>query len=507
MPNTNEKSKSPTIANGLKWMYLSSVAQVGLRIFVLAVLARLLLPSDFGLLGLALIFTSCAERLGQVGVGPALVQKNLLTDADIRTGTALSLLSGILIAIALTVIAPFVGTFFDAPRVVGVLQILAFGFIIDGFGVVSDSLLQRQLRFRAVMFSENLSYVVGNVCVGTCLAWLGYGVWSLVFSNLAMKIVRVVLLRRAQTAPWVGSLDSASTKALLNTGVGFSLGRILSFLALQGDNFVVGRLLGVDVLGMYTRAYQLMTLPATYLGQALERVLFPAMAKKQNDKSKLIEIFYWNIELVTLIALPVSVGMFFLSEEIIAVLFGSKWVSVAPTLTILSLGVFFRTGYKCSDTLARSCGAVYQHALRQAVYCSLVIGGAIVGSLLSGLEGVAVAVVISVAVNYALMTLLSAKLLQLPLKKLVKPHLPGIWVSLCIAVALAVFLPILRTFSTNSVVVLGLGSCIAGTALLLGLLVAWGDFKSPLLSVLVRRIPLERLGWLGFLCSKVARAD
>jgi O-antigen/teichoic acid export membrane protein len=110
---------------------------------------------------------------------------------------------------------------------------------------------------------------------------------------------------------------------------------------------------------MYTRAYQLMALPATYLGQVLERVLFPAMAKEQGAPQRLRRIFFSSLEAMTLIGLPMSVVMFSLSHEIILVLFGRRWESLVPVLTILSLGVFCRTAYKSSDTLARSLGAVY----------------------------------------------------------------------------------------------------------------------------------------------------
>jgi PST family polysaccharide transporter len=406
----------------------------------------------------------------------------------------LSILSGLLIAALLILVAPVVGQFFDEPQVTQVLRALAIGFVIDGFGVISDSLLQRHLRFRQVMMCENVSYVFGTACVGITLAMLGFGVWALVYSSLAMKVTRLGLLLWMEPVSVLGRVSWQSSRALLDRGVGFSLGRMLNFAALQGDNFVVGRLLGTELLGMYTRAYQLMALPAMYLGQVLERVLFPAMAQKQGDRERLRQIFTTSLEVVTLVALPASVGMFMLSKEIIYVLFGSKWDSVVPVLTVLSLGVFFRTAYKCSDTLARSLGAVYQAAARQAVYTVLVLGGAWIGAVTFGVEGVAVAVVVAVAVNYVLMTRLSARFLELSFKTVMCPHLPGIWVSVWMLALLVVGMPWVESVTEGPIARLGAGLAIGIASFGIGWVTAPNWARPHAVAKILERFAVGRLG-------------
>lgn len=467
-----------SILAGLKWMYVSSVIQALSKLAVLACLARLLDPRDFGLLGIALIFTSCAERVGQVGVGPALVQQTDTSSDDVGTAVTLSLLSGAVTASILALVAPFVGDFFGAPRVRLVIELLSIGFVIDAFAVVPDALLQRQLRFREIMISENVSYIAGNAGIAIFMAYLGFGVWSLVAGSLGMKAVRTGMLMYASPVPLFNRFDVPSAKRLLGMGVGFSLGRVLNFVAIQGDNFVVGRLLGIDMLGMYTRAYQLMTLPATYLGQVLERVLFPAMSNHQHDQTRLRAIFGTNLDLVVFVSLPISVAMFFLSEEIVHVLFGSKWSEIVPVLRVLSLGVFFRTAYKCGDTLARSCGAVYRHAARQAIYSVMVVSGAAAGAALYGLEGVALAVVAAVAINYLLMMALSARLLAISWSAILRAHLPGAWSAMWVSTAMLLFLPSIRGLSDYSAVVLGAAAFACSLAVSLSVLTAAGPMRS-----------------------------
>lgn len=485
--------------NGFTWMYLSVVVQGIMKLAVLVVLARLLEPRDFGIVGIALIFTSCAERVGQVGVGPALVQKQQLSRDEIRTGFVLSVLSGLGIAAALWIIAPYAGEFFDAPEVPAILKALACGFIIDGFGVLPDSLLQRRLQFREIVLRDNVAYIVGIAGTGTVLAFLGAGAWALVIGHLCTKAVRLVLLLRVEPASgWIaGTLRLTHVKELLHTGFGFSLGRILNFASLQGDNVVVGRMLGVEVLGMYTRGYQLMTLPAMYIGQVLERVLFPALAQRQQDSALLRKAYCSTLEVVTLFALPTSLGMFVLAPEIVFTLFGERWVSIVPVVTILSLGVFFRTAYKCSDTLIRSLGAVYRYAALQGVYTSVIIGGSLVGGALAGLHGVAGAVVCAVVLNYLLLTRLAASFLSLSVREIAQPHLPGTWVSLWIGLALASGVPALRGLELPPALVVVIATVFSVSIGCVALVCAPRPVRATMIPTALQHLPVERLGGFG----------
>jgi PST family polysaccharide transporter len=286
-------------------------------------------------------------------------------------------------------------------------------------------------------------------------------------------------------------------KELLHTGFGFSLGRILNFASLQGDNVVVGRMLGVEVLGMYTRGYQLMTLPAMYIGQVLERVLFPALAQRQEDSALLRKAYCSTLEVVTLCALPTSLGMFVLAPEIVFTLFGERWVSIVPVVTILSLGVFFRTAYKCSDTLIRSLGAVYRYAALQGVYTSVIIGGSLVGGALAGLHGVAGAVVCAVVLNYLLLTRLAASFLSLSAREIAQPHLPGIWVSLWIGLALASGVPALRELELPPALVVVIATVFSVSIGCVALVCAPRPVRATMIPTALQHLPVERLGGFG----------
>lgn len=427
-------STTKALRQGVTWVYLSLFIQALSKGVVVVALTRLLSPSDFGLLGIALIFTSLAERFGSVGVGPSVVQISKLSVDDRRTAQVLSVFSGLGVAVTLWLLAPWIAVFFRQPPVESVLQVMALGFVLDGFGVVPESILQRHLLFRTLMLIENVAYVGGQLLIATCLAWGGYGVWALVAGNLSFRLIKLCgVVVYAPLGPGGGVFSLASARALIDRGLGFSLGRILNFFSLQGDNFVVGRVLGADALGMYTRAYQLMSLPAMYVGQVFDRVLFPALAREQENASRVRRALLASLEVVAFVSLPTAVVMFICAGEIIGTLFGERWMHLVPVLSVLSLGVFFRTAYKCADTLVKSLGAVYRHAFRQALYTSLVVIGSLIGAQQWGLTGVAWAVVLAVAVHYGVITELAVKMTGVRWSEVARAHLPGVAISLWIA--------------------------------------------------------------------------
>jgi PST family polysaccharide transporter len=203
-----------------------------------------------------------------------------------------------------------------------------------------------------------------------------------------------------------------------------------------------------------------MTLPAMYIGQVFEKVMFPAMAQQQRNLERLRAQFLLTLECIAVVALPAGVGLYYLADEIVLVGIGRRWKEVIPVLQILACGVFFRTAYKCSDIVVRSVGAVYRYAQCQAWYSVMVIAGAVLGALTWNLRGVAIGVVIAVALNYASMTRLSRRLIGTSRRELAKAHLLGVLVSIPLALVLAGVLPWLRGAAGPSLITLLAGALI-----------------------------------------------
>ncbi|HTF28020.1 MAG TPA: oligosaccharide flippase family protein, partial [Flavitalea sp.] len=192
-----------------------------------------------------------------------------------------------------------------------------------------------------------------------------------------------------------------------------------------GDNLVVGRMLGAAALGIYGRAYQFMVMPAGLFGNALDKALFPAMAKVQGDKPRLAKAYLTGVRLIALIAIPLSFLIFLLAPEIIRILLGPEWIEVTLPLQVLACSLLFRMSYKMSDSLSRATGAVYRRAWRQVIYAIMVLTGTYIGQFW-GLYGVACGVAVALIGNFLLMAHLSLKLINISWLEMVKAHKHGL---------------------------------------------------------------------------------
>ena len=269
-------------------------------------------------------------------------------------------------------IAPLLALFFRMDQLTPIVRWLAIVFPILGLTTVAENLLQRDLRFRLLANTDVVAYAVGYGVVGVVLALLGRGVWALVAAQVTQVCVRSIVLLRAAPPLFHPRPRRRWFNELLGYGAGVSAARIGFTVANQIDNFVVGRWLGAVALGLYSRAFQLMSVPTALLGDVLDKVLFPTMARVQDDQRRLANAFLQGTAIVVLVTLPAGVIAAILARDLVAVAFGSKWSALVPPFQVLALGMMFRTSFRLSDSLSRATGKVYRRAWRQVVFAGMV---------------------------------------------------------------------------------------------------------------------------------------
>jgi O-antigen/teichoic acid export membrane protein len=399
---TRRATRTQIAARGFAWTSLGYGVQAGSQLLLLVVLARELSPADFGVVQAALVVIGLGRLLTESIVGPALVQRPTISDRLVRTGGTIAIACGLVTAAVIFVSAPLLASLFNTERFVPVVRVLSISFLIQAIGVVSESLLQRELKFGRLAHAAVWSFVVGYAAVGVVLGLAGAGVWALVGANIAQLAVFTGLLLVFRPVSLRPSFDRASTRVLMHYGGGFTLGRFFNYAALQGDYVVVGSTLSATALGIYGRAYQLLATPAMLLGQVIDRVLFPMQAEIQHDRTRLANQYRRAVSLVAIVMLPLSAFVFILAPEIVAVTLGDRWGGVVTPLRFLSISLLARASYKLSDTLARALGLVYARAARQLAYAVLVVVGALIGQRW-GVSGVAAGVAVAVIVNFGLM--------------------------------------------------------------------------------------------------------
>ncbi len=469
MSNIKQES-SNQIASGLFWVACGKGAQAFLQFLVLVILARLILPQDFGVLSVAMIVVGFSEIITELGLEAAIVQREELEERHLATAFTTSLLVSFSGGLLIYLLAPFLAGFFKSQQIEEVLKVLAWLFPLRGVATVGEALVQREMRFRWMAVVEAISFGVGYFIFGCGLAIFGFGVWALVAASLVTAGVKTTILL-FNYPPKSFQPERRAFSELLYFGSGHTLARISNYLALQGDNLVVGRTLDLFSLGIYGRAYQLMSVPASILGQILDRVLFPSMAKMQSQKERLAAAYLRVISLVALLMLPASVVGIILAPELVQVILGDKWVGVVLPFRILLIGLMMRTSYKLSDSLVRATGAVYRRAWRQAIYAGLVIIGAWFGHFW-GVAGVAAGVLMAVTVNFLLMAQLSLKLIGENWFDFSAAHRNALISTIFLAGAVLPWVNLLREMNLSPVLVLGATIPVLAILGLLGIKIA-----------------------------------
>ncbi|MHA6332675.1 lipopolysaccharide biosynthesis protein [Qipengyuania sp. CAU 1752] len=423
----NRKPLTQEAVGNVGWQALVMGSNLILKAGILILLARSMPAAQFGLVAAATVITSLATDFSQMGVHRALVQRLRLDPAHIRTAFALSLHSGIAAAVLLFLAAPW---FADLLRIEGtqsLIRFLALTLFVSGISSVSASLLERERRFRTLGLIDLASYFTGFGLVALPLAMFDYGAWALAIGHLTQALVRCMAMMIVATPKMALIPRWQESKDLLRTGIGFSAGQIGNYLATQADYFVVGRWLGAEALGLYSRAYQFLMLPTHMFGKVTSTVLFPTLASIQDQPERVARAYVRALGIIALMTLPVGGALAVLAPELILVLLGSNWTGMVLPFQILVSMLLFRTSYKISDSVVLAMGSMYQRARLQFLYAGAVAGGSLLG-LAYGLPGVAVGVGSAVALNYLMMMTLARRVTGLPLGKVLGvqlKQLPG----------------------------------------------------------------------------------
>jgi O-antigen/teichoic acid export membrane protein len=378
---------------GLSWSLGSQLLSQGSRFVISVVLARLLSPADFGLLGMTIVFTGFASLFSDFGFGSALVQRQHVEERHYSSVYWLTQGVGVVLAGLTAAVAPLVGYFYHEPRLVPVTMLVALSFPVAAQSPVQKAMLYRKMDFRALGLIDIVSEIIAGV-VAIFLALRGAGVWSLVWQVLIASWVTA--LGAFAATRWRPRLlyDRAAIAELF----GFS-SNLMAFTAFNywyrnGDNLLVGRFFGSSALGLYARAYNLMLLPITQITTVVSKVMFPALAKIQHDKARIRDIYLRAIAMIALVTFPLMLGLLSVSEHFILAVYGPMWSGVIPILRIFCILGMIQSIYTTVGWIFQSQGRT-DRLLRWGVFSgSCSIAAMLVGIWLGTLQALALCLTI-----------------------------------------------------------------------------------------------------------------
>ena len=341
-----------TVKSGI-WASATKVTSRGLSLLALVILARLLDPSDFGLMGIALLSLTGLKQFSQLGLNTALIQhQSDDVDEYLDTAWTMQVVRGVVLAAILAAAAPFVAGFFDMPRATPILRAIALSPLLYGFWNPGVIYFRKSLEFhKNFAFEASGAVMRFVVSVGYALAYPS--VWALVFGYLTADVVRLFvsyLLHDHRPRP---ALDLTYARELFGYGKWITGTGMLYYLFNQGDDVVVGWLLAASALGFYQVAYQLSNSPATEVTHVISAVIFPMFSKIQTDTDRLRTAFFRTLRIVTLVSFPMAVGILAVARPFVAGIMGEQWLPMVTTIQILavfglarSFGATFGTVFK-----------------------------------------------------------------------------------------------------------------------------------------------------------------
>lgn len=327
--------------SGLVWTFAQQFGNQIIGFAVSLVLARLLLPEEFGLIGMISVVVAIGNSLVNSGLTQSLIRGKNLDQEDFSTVFYFNLAASVLIYILAYFTAPYIADFYDKPVLTDIVRLYCLTFITSAFSAVQMARLTKDMEFKTLAFIGIPSNLLGGV-IGVTMAYMGYGVWSLVWSYICTTLGRSVQL-------WIYSKWSPSFafsrkkfRDHFNFGYKLTLSGLLNTIYNNIYLIVIGRFFSANQVGLYTRAETMKQLPVTNLSNALNKVTYPLFSTIQDDDVRLKRVYKQLMQLVVYIITPVLILMAVLAEPLFRFLFTEKWVPAVPYFQILcATGVLY----------------------------------------------------------------------------------------------------------------------------------------------------------------------
>jgi PST family polysaccharide transporter len=306
-----------------------------LRIVSMLALARLLVPADFGLVGMVTACTGFLSLFRDAGLSMATVQRASISREQTSSLFWVNLAVGGLLASLCVAMAPVIAAFYHEPRLFWVTVVIATSFIFNGASAQHRAVLQRDMRFVALAAIDFVS-VFASVVVGVWMAATGLGYWALVAMTLCVPVVGFAGVWAA--GGWVPGPPrrGAGVRSMLRYGGTVTLNSVIVYLAYNIDKVLLGRFWGAEVLGIYGRAYQLSNLPTENLNTTISMVAFPALSRLQNDPERLRNYFLKGYELFLSLVMPITMACALFAADVVRVFLGAKWGEAVPVFRLLA---------------------------------------------------------------------------------------------------------------------------------------------------------------------------
>lgn len=413
--------KKQTVS-GLFWTFSQQFGVQLINFVVQIILARILLPAEFGLIGMITVFIAIGNTLMDSGLTSSLIRTPNPDQRDYSTVFFINLVGSILAYVILFFSAPFIARFYKQDILTGIIQVYTISFIIRAFVNVQTTRLTKEMDFKTQMTIQ-IPSVLGGGILGIVLAYMGFGVWSLVWMNLAQSTLSTI-------QHWVGTgwrpdwiFDRERFKHHFKFGYKLTLSGLLNTIYQNLYNLIIGKYFSATQLGFYTRAQTLQTFPVVNISNALNKVTYPLFSSIQHDNIRLKSIYKRLMVQVVFWVTPVMVGLILVAEPLFRLVLTEKWLPAVPYFQILCLsGIMYPLqmyNLNILNVKGRS-----DLSLRLEVIKKVIITVGIICSVSFGIYGLLYFQVITSLFSFYINSYYSGRMINYPVTEQVKDIAP-----------------------------------------------------------------------------------
>jgi teichuronic acid exporter len=426
------------IYSGVVWTTIQTVVNRTFGFVIKLVLARILFPEDYGIIGMAAVFTGFVQVFSDFGMGAALIQRKdeNLTEAHYHTAFWTGLVWSVVIYLIVSLaVAPFAAWFYKEDILKKIIPVLSIGILASPFSLVHSSQLTKALDFKRLALISNASSVFSGF-LSLVLALLGFGVWALVFNSVTIFIITLPLYFRA--TGWLPKFiwQKDCFKDIFGFGIYTTGTQLLSKFASQIDYLLVGKFLGAASLGIYSFAFILTDTFRSQLMMILNKVMYPIYSKLQNDRTKLIHYYYQVVLYNAIVIYPIMFFLVYFGDYLIPQVFGDKWNEAVLPIKVLAVSVVIHVLVGSNTSLMRAIGKPGLELKLQIIKTLLFfVPFVTIGTIYFGLIGTSVGYLIAKVFTVTLSSIVMKTILKMNIKKLILNVIPPVVISITAGIA------------------------------------------------------------------------
>jgi len=426
------------VVSGFKWVGLLNGSLFASRFIVNLILAALLLPEDFGLIAIVNVFTEILIVVADMGFNAAIIQKKEIKRNHLSTAFFLNIILSIVLVVIILLSSGYIASFYNEQQVQELLNIFSVVIIIRAVSSVQLAMLDRNLKFKKLTIISSIALVFG-AALKIVLAYWGYGAKSIVIGEILYHtIISIILWITSGWRPRFSHISKGSFHDLFGFGSNIMLTNVLGNLSRKADIMIIGKLVAAASLGLYSMAFMISSVLMSLINNIIQRVIFPGFSRIQSDREHLRSSYLVAVRYITLISLPVAVGLIFIAPEFVRIFLDDKWQDIVPIVQWLGL-------YAASNALG---GVLWGQVIKAIGNSGLVlrmtiirlisiIGFIIVGSYW-GIIGIAIAMASFGWILRFVYQNITNRMIELKMKAYLTAITPGLLCGLIMSVLLLV---------------------------------------------------------------------